>query len=338
MKKPTSRIAAKSLESDERSTRPRIHRTPIEDGELGKEAMAANSGLSFRQREVRRYGASLGLVALALLLSRYVTPDGASSPLVLLGATAAVAYYGGKWPALLATLTAAAVNAAGIGISDLARLVVETTMILLLGVVLSFRALRTLPDVADGTGTASSDARVEQTLPLVSAAHRPPRLDAPPSHSPHTLVPGDEAVEREASPPTVLVIHGNAVLRLALRSTLTGLGYRVKDAANIGQASELVRQVPLNAVVFDVGRIDDVALASIESLRGAANQNSPAKCQILVLASVDADDDRELALAAGADLVLKKPIDTAGIAARLREGTPLPIDSLQRRVGLGASP
>jgi CheY-like chemotaxis protein len=292
-----------------------------------------------RQAAVRRYGASLGLIAAALLLSRFVTPSGASSPLVLLGATAAVAYFGGLLPALAATATAAIVNGVGIGLEDWPRLAVESTMIVLLGVILAFRAARSV-DAAHTTDAVPGEALVTKSPT--------PDLEAPASEldskagslaSPEVktlTIAREEMPKADEEPgPGVLVVHGNGVLRLALRSTLSGLGYSVRDAANLATAEPMLASQRFDAVVIDLGRVDEPNLSSIERVRKLLSAPDES---IVALANIEHEDDRELLMAAGADLVLAKPIDTAGVAAKLRGLLPPPNSPAQSRVGLGASP
>jgi len=316
-----------------------FHKTPRGPQVADRDVMAKSTPTE-RQIRVRRYGASLGLVALALVLSRFVSPHGNSAPLVLLTATAAIAYFGGRRPAFAATATAAGVNALAVGLADPLRFGVETALILLLGSIL---ALCITPRAA----STPMEQKPVQGEAYVSAHHEPgtPALGRP---DPEVPRPKGHAVPSQSSPPPalsvvpssevdettdVVVIHGNAVLRLALRSTLSGLGYRVKDAANKAQAAPMLDAETPEAVVMDVGRVDDPALATVEQLRN----DSSSDCLLVILANADAEDDRELLMAAGADVVLRKPIDTAGIAAKLRERLP-PSGDAQSRVGLGASP
>jgi CheY-like chemotaxis protein len=307
------------------------------------------SNPTIKQRNVRRFGASLGLIALALLVSRYVTPSGASSPLVLLGATAAVAYFGGRWPALLATATAAIVNGFGIGLEDVPRLAVESTMIVFLGSLLSFR----VPVEAKDPSETEGPVPVEATLSRVSDSENTVEMNVPsPDKKLTTAIQAPvetntkETRQRPVAPaptetPTstsILIVHGNAVLRLALRSTLAGLGYAVRDVANISHAASLLASEGFDGVVLEIGRVDDASLSAIERLHGVASSAGPKECTLFVLAGVENDDDRELLQAAGADFVLGKPVDTAAVAAKVQEQFPTPEAIVQSRVGLGASP
>jgi CheY-like chemotaxis protein len=305
------------------------------------------SNPTIKQRNVRRFGASLGLIALALLVSRYVTPSGASSPLVLLGATAAVAYFGGRWPALLATVTAAIVNGFGIGLEDVTRLAVESTMIVFLGSLLSFR----VPVEAKDPSETEGPVPVEATLSRVSDSENTVEMNVPsPDKKLTTAIQAPvetntkETRQRPVAPaptetPTsILIVHGNAVLRLALRSTLAGLGYAVRDVANISHAASLLASERFDGVVLEIGRVDDASLSAIERLHGVASSAGPKECTLFVLAGVENDDDRELLQAAGADFVLGKPVDTAAVAAKVQEQFPTPEAIVQSRVGLGASP
>jgi len=309
--------------------------------------LTKTSNSSFDQTAVRRYGASLGLIAASLLLARFVTPSGASSPLVLLGATAAVAYFGGRWPALVATATAAIVNGVGIGLEDWPRLAVESCMILLLGVILAFRVARShnverppglVPGEAVVTKTTVGDCESNEVHDETS--NRKLVLDDSKAISAVRIdeiepVTSQQLQDKAEPQTSVLVIHGNGVLRLALRSTLSGLGYRVRDAANLTIAEPMLTAERFDAVVVDLGRIDDANLNSIERVRKLLS--APGE-SIVVLANIEREDDRELLLAAGADLVLGKPIDTSGVAAKLRGLLPPPDAGVHSRVGLGASP
>jgi CheY-like chemotaxis protein len=70
-----------------------------------------------------------------------------------------------------------------------------------------------------------------------------------------------------AGPPgPVLVVEDEALVREVTAEALAGAGYAVVQAANAGEAMEILETTPLLAVVTDVmmpGEIDGVGLASI---------------------------------------------------------------------------
>lgn len=112
---------------------------------------------------------------------------------------------------------------------------------------------------------------------------------------------------------TILVVDDDNSMRRALHVTLSGLGFTVVDVSRGEEALSLVQLTRFDAVLLDV---DIPGMGGIEACRSIRNVS--AHLPILMLTAMDGDDDKVLALDAGADDYITKPFRLKELAARLR--------------------
>lgn len=112
---------------------------------------------------------------------------------------------------------------------------------------------------------------------------------------------------------TILVVDDDSSTRRALRVTLSGLGFNVVEAARGEEALSLVRVTWFDAVLLDV---DMPGMGGVETCRSI--RHALARLPILMLTVMDSEDDKVLALDAGADDYITKPFQLRELTARLR--------------------
>ena len=112
---------------------------------------------------------------------------------------------------------------------------------------------------------------------------------------------------------TVLVVDDDSSTRRALRMTLSGMGFTVVEAARGEEALSLVRVTRFDAVLLDV---DMPGMGGLEACR--AIRHAVARLPILMLTVLDSENDKVLALDAGADDYITKPFHLRELTARLR--------------------
>jgi two-component system KDP operon response regulator KdpE len=112
---------------------------------------------------------------------------------------------------------------------------------------------------------------------------------------------------------TILVVDDDSATRRALRVTLSGMGFTVVEAARGEEALSLVRVTWFDAVLLDV---DMPGMGGVEACRSIRNAIS--RLPILMLTVMDSEDDKVLALDAGADDYITKPFQLRELTARLR--------------------
>jgi two-component system KDP operon response regulator KdpE len=111
---------------------------------------------------------------------------------------------------------------------------------------------------------------------------------------------------------TVLVVEDELAMRRFLRAALTAHGFRVLEASSIREADQLVTETQLGAILLDLGLPDGDGMAFLRRLREWSA--SP----VIVLSARDHENDKVLALDAGADDYLTKPFGTSELLARVR--------------------
>ena len=124
---------------------------------------------------------------------------------------------------------------------------------------------------------------------------------------------------------SILIVDDDLSTRRALRVTLSGLGFTVVEAARGEEALSLVRVTWFDAVLLDV---DMPGMGGVEACRRI--RNAVARLPILMLTVMDSEDDKVLALDAGADDYVTKPFQLRELAARLRS-------AVRRRNSRGAN-
>jgi two-component system, OmpR family, KDP operon response regulator KdpE len=112
---------------------------------------------------------------------------------------------------------------------------------------------------------------------------------------------------------TILVVDDDNSLRRSLRMTLAGLGFTVVEAARGEEALSLVRVTRFDAVLLDV---DMPGMGGVETCRSI--RRAVARLPILMLTVMDNENDKVLALDAGADDYITKPFQLRELTARLR--------------------
>ena len=122
-----------------------------------------------------------------------------------------------------------------------------------------------------------------------------------------------KAERLESGEGTVLVVDDDSSTRRALRMTLSGMGFTVVEAARGEEALSLVRVTRFDAVLLDV---DMPGMGGLEACRTI--RHAVARLPILMLTVMDSEDDKVLALDAGADDYITKPFQLRELTARLR--------------------
>jgi len=121
------------------------------------------------------------------------------------------------------------------------------------------------------------------------------------------------AEQTNAGQGTILVVDDDSSTRRALRVTLTGMGFTVVEAARGEEALSLIRVSWFDAVLMDV---DMPGMGGVETCRSI--RHAIARLPILMLTVMDSEDDKVLALDAGADDYITKPFQLRELTARLR--------------------
>ena len=112
--------------------------------------------------------------------------------------------------------------------------------------------------------------------------------------------------------PTLLVIDDEPQIRRLLRVTLEGGGYRVRESdTGLLGLQEIAHQAP-DGVILDLGLPDLDGTEIIKRLREWS------RVPVLVLSVREGEDDKIVALDAGADDYLTKPFNGRELLARVR--------------------
>jgi two-component system KDP operon response regulator KdpE len=117
----------------------------------------------------------------------------------------------------------------------------------------------------------------------------------------------------DAGQGTILVVDDDTSTRRALRATLAGMGFTVVEAARGEEALSLVRVSWFDAVLLDV---DMPGMGGVETCRSI--RRAIARLPVLMLTVMSSEDDKVLALDAGADDYITKPFQIRELTARLR--------------------
>lgn len=117
----------------------------------------------------------------------------------------------------------------------------------------------------------------------------------------------------DAGQGTILVVDDDSSTRRALRAALTGMGFTIVEAARGEEALSLVRVSWFDAVLLDV---DMPGMGGMETCR--CIRRAVARLPILMLTVMSSEDDKVLALDAGADDYITKPFQIRELTARLR--------------------
>jgi two-component system, OmpR family, KDP operon response regulator KdpE len=109
-----------------------------------------------------------------------------------------------------------------------------------------------------------------------------------------------------------LVVEDEAPLRSFLRTALTAHGYRVIEAATLGEALIAATTANPEVVLLDLGLPDGSGLELVRRVREWG------RLPIVVISARGREQDKIEALDAGADDYLTKPFGTGELLARLR--------------------
>jgi two-component system KDP operon response regulator KdpE len=117
----------------------------------------------------------------------------------------------------------------------------------------------------------------------------------------------------EAGLGTILIVDDDNSMRKALHVTLSGMGFTVVGASRGEEALSLVQLTRFDAVLLDV---DIPGMGGLEACR--CIRSTSTHLPILMLTAMDGEDDKVLALDAGADDYITKPFRLRELTARLR--------------------
>lgn len=124
--------------------------------------------------------------------------------------------------------------------------------------------------------------------------------------------------------PNILIVDDDPRFRQGLRASLKAGGYEVDSARNGEEALRYIRDRPVSVVLLDINMPGLGGVETCRRIRVAAPQTG-----ILMLTVRDSEDDKVLALEAGADDYVTKPFRFRELNARLR--------ALLRRTGVEAA-
>jgi len=111
---------------------------------------------------------------------------------------------------------------------------------------------------------------------------------------------------------TILVVEDEAAMRKCLGPAVQTTGFRFVGAMTLAEAQRLLTEHRPDAILLDLGLPDGDGLTLVKNMRTWST--SP----VIVLSARDREDDKVMALDAGADDYLTKPFGVSELMARIR--------------------
>jgi CheY-like chemotaxis protein len=122
------------------------------------------------------------------------------------------------------------------------------------------------------------------------------------------------------SGPTILVAEDNADQRSLYVALLSGVGYRVLEAADGAEAVEIARQSQPGLVLMDVTMPGTSGWNAVRTLKQDPQTHM---IPIIVVTGLASTWDRDASIASGCDEYLAKPVQPARLLEEVRKFLPL---------------
>jgi two-component system cell cycle response regulator DivK len=120
--------------------------------------------------------------------------------------------------------------------------------------------------------------------------------------------------------PTILIAEDNAEQRSLYAALLSGVGYRVLEAADGAQAVEMTRNERPGLVLMDVTMPGTSGWNAVRILREDPNTRG---IPIIVVTGLASAWDRDASIASGSDEYLAKPVSPVRLLEEVRKFLPL---------------
>ena len=123
-----------------------------------------------------------------------------------------------------------------------------------------------------------------------------------------------------SSGPTILVAEDNADQRSLYVALLTGVGYRVLEAADGAEAVEIARRSQPGLVLMDVTMPGTSGWNAVRTLKQDPQTHM---IPIIVVTGLASTWDRDASIASGCDEYLAKPVQPVRLLEEVRKFLPL---------------
>jgi CheY-like chemotaxis protein len=123
-----------------------------------------------------------------------------------------------------------------------------------------------------------------------------------------------------SSGPTILVAEDNADQRSLYVALLTGVGYRVLEAADGAEAVEIARRSQPGLVLMDVTMPGTSGWNAVRTLKQDPETHM---IPIIVVTGLASAWDRDASIASGCDEYLAKPVQPVRLLEEVRKFLPL---------------
>lgn len=110
----------------------------------------------------------------------------------------------------------------------------------------------------------------------------------------------------------VLVIDDERAFRILISTSLSAQGYEVKAAATGKEAETMITSQSPDVIILDLGLPDMDGMDILKKLRAWS------KTPVIIVSARTSEEDKVMALEAGADDYVEKPFSTGELAARVR--------------------